>query len=102
MAKILAILAKRCHFSSIGDTKMSKYPLIVESSSCKPTYKAPIYMFSTKMKTLLRCFLPQAAVPERCYLAEQSLPVLPQTGLSLGQLAGNQVSPQSLPVSSGE
>ena len=44
MAQKLVILAKIGHFSGIGDTKTSKYPLIVNSSACKSTFKEPIYM----------------------------------------------------------
>ena len=50
MAQIYLILIKICHFSGIGDTKVSKYPLIVDRSSCKTTFKGRRYMFSTKMK----------------------------------------------------
>ena len=56
MTQKMAILAKIGHFSGIGDTKTSKYPLIVNSSACKSTFKEPIYLCLRNI--MLRAELP--------------------------------------------
>ena len=50
MTQKLAILAKIGHFSGIGDTKTSKYPLVVKTYTCKSTFKEPIYLCLRKIK----------------------------------------------------